>query len=104
MSVIQELVEQNQTVSQKQISILSNIDVMTISSSLKTLIKNDYVRREENQHDGRAYSLVLTRKGKEVLYKTINVVEDIDESFFGKLTGEELSSFKKLLEKIAQSN
>lgn len=84
LSVINYLNESMEEVSQVDVSELSKIDVMTISTSLKTLLKNDYIVRERSTNDSRAYILSLSSKGSDVLGKAMIIVEKVDSEFFKK--------------------
>ncbi|MDR2279005.1 MAG: MarR family winged helix-turn-helix transcriptional regulator [Vagococcus sp.] len=99
LSVINYLNESMEEVSQVDISELSKIDVMTISTSLKTLLKNDYIVRERSTNDSRAYILSLSSKGSDVLGKAMIIVEKVDSEFFKKTdisSKELLTIFKDL--------
>lgn len=99
LSVINYLNESMEEVSQVDISELSKIDVMTISTSLKTLLKNDYIVRERSTNDSRAYILSLSSKGSDVLGKAMIIVEKVDSEFFKKTdisSKELLTIFKNL--------
>lgn len=73
----------NQEVSQSLIIRQSKLDKMTVSKSLKKLVAETYVKRMEHKEDTRAKSVLLTKKGKELVSKLIPIVEKIDEDFFG---------------------
>ena len=84
LSVINYLNESMEEISQVDVSDLSKVDVMTVSTSLKTLLKNDYIIRERSQKDSRAYILLLSDKGHEVLKEAMTAVEKVDNIFFDK--------------------
>ena len=75
----------HQATSQVLIIRQSKLDKMTVSKSLKKLVAQGYVKREEHQQDTRAKSVYLTKKGKELTAKLVPVVEKIDNIFFGTL-------------------
>src|SRR5579862_5467892 len=72
------------TVTQKQVSDLSKIDKMSMSDLVATLLKKKMLKRMSHQKDKRAYSLVLTEKGKRLVLKAVPIVEGIDKDFFTK--------------------
>lgn len=74
------------TVTQKLVCEHSKIDKMSMSDLTATLIKKKMLRRTAHKKDKRAYSLVLTDKGREVVLKAIPVVEGIDAEFFSVKT------------------
>lgn len=81
LSVIAYLEKSSRFISQVDISALSNIDAMTVSTSLKTLSKNGYVITTSCIEDSRANTSALTMNGKEVQLSAIQIVEDIDDHF-----------------------
>ena len=74
------------TVTQKQVSELSKIDKMSMSDLVATLLQKKMLKRTSHDKDKRAYSLVLTDKGRRIVLKSIPVVEGIDAEFFSKET------------------
>ena len=93
------LQDSNEEITQVMISKLSGIDVMTVSQILNLLEKNDFVKRKEHSRDTRAKAVILNKKGEEVLQKTVPLVEQIDEFFFGKLDTDE-EQFKHFLARL----
>lgn len=76
--------EHGQDPTQIAIARLSKLDKMTVSKSLKKLVEQGYIRREESKKDTRAKWVYLTPKGKDLAAKLIPMVERIDAEFFGK--------------------
>lgn len=83
LAVIEELSEQDKTVTQKNISDFSMIDVMTVSSAVRLLVKKGLVSRSQNETDTRANSIVNTDIGKTILCKAVKAVDKVDKTFFG---------------------
>ncbi|EAF6816756.1 MarR family transcriptional regulator [Listeria monocytogenes] len=103
LSVIRFLGISSKNISQSDVSSLSKIDVMTISSSIKTLIKNGYIISKGDPNDSRANNLSLTIKGKDVQHKTMLIIENIDNVFFD-IEGVDLNAFLSNLLIIHDSN
>lgn len=82
LSVVGYLSQQQAEVNQVDISEASKIDTMTISTSIKTLIKNGYLIRQKSAKDSRAYQLELTQEGHVVLSESMKIVEAVDTHFF----------------------
>lgn len=97
LAVINYLTISKEDVSQVDISELSNIDVMTISTSLKALTKNGYVIKDRSLKDARAYVLKLSDSGKSILKESIKAVEAVDALFFN-LPEDEFKQFSTSLE------
>ena len=60
LATIQELSEHDMTATQKEISDFSSIDVMTVSSVLRLLEKNNYITRKPHPKDTRANVIILS--------------------------------------------
>ena len=93
------LSEKEKEVTQIMISKISGIDVMTVSQILNLLEKNDFIKRKVHSKDTRAKSVFLTLKGRKTVEKSVPIVENIDEKFFGVLNTEE-NIFKNFLKKL----
>jgi DNA-binding MarR family transcriptional regulator len=92
--------EHHENPTQIAIARLSKLDQMTVSKSLKKLIAQGYIKREESQKDTRAKWVYLTSQGKELASKLIPLVEDIDAEFFGKASHSEQQSLIQILGKL----
>lgn len=84
---------------------LSKLDKMTVSKSLKKLVVQGYIRREESQKDTRAKWVYLTPKGKDLATKLVPLVEGIDAEFFGKTSKSDQQTLIQILGKLmAETN
>jgi|SRR5579862_3631102 len=91
-------------VSQSLIIRQSKLDKMTVSKALKKLVAEAYVKRIEHKEDTRAKSVLLTKKGKELVSKLIPMVEEIDEEFFGVVKKSERLILIKVLNSLVSNN
>ena len=82
---------------QNTICEMSKLDKMTVSKSLKKLVKANIIRRYEDEKDTRAKILELTQKGKDLTIKIVPLIEAADSKFFGKLSNKKSDILKKLL-------
>ncbi len=82
LAVIEELSEQDKTVTQKNISDFSMIDVMTVSSAVRLLVKKGLIACSRHESDTRANSIVNTDMGKTTLCKAVKAVDKVDKVFF----------------------
>ena len=92
--------EQNIIVTQTTIIEHTRLDKMTVSKSLKTLEKNTFVLRSENEKDTRAKTITLTKSGIKLAIKSVKIVEDIDAKFFSKLNRENREKLNSLFSKL----
>lgn len=74
--------ESENIITQQQVSDFTNIDKMSMSELVTTLITKKMLKREKHVLDKRAYSLSLTKKGYDLAVKTIPIVDAIDKTFF----------------------
>ena len=79
LAVIEELTEQDKTVTQKDFSM---IDVMTVSSTVRLLAKKGLISRSQHETDTRANSIINTEMGKSLLSKAVKAVDKVDKTFF----------------------
>lgn len=93
----------NQEVSQSLIIRQSKLDKMTVSKALKKLVAEGYVKRLEHKEDTRAKSVLLTKKGKELVSKLIPIVEKIDDDFFGVVKKTERLSLINVLNNLVSN-
>lgn len=73
-------------ITQSEVAEFTKIDKMMMSDLVATLIHKKLLRRSPHKNDGRAYSLALTTKGRELVLKAVRIVEEIDAEFFSKET------------------
>lgn len=102
MAILLWFEEHHQDPTQIALARLSKLDKMTVSKSLKKLVLEGYIRREESQKDTRAKWVYLTLKGKELAAKLVPVVEGIDAEFFGKAPTSDLHLLIKILGKLME--
>ncbi len=79
----------------------SKLDKMTVSKALKILVSEGLVYRMEHQKDTRAKSVSLTDQGKALIYKLVPVIEQIDTTFFGRVSDPEQRSLIAILNQLA---
>lgn len=99
LAVTHELNERDAHVTQKEISNLSMIDAMTISTTLRLLEKKNLITRESHPTDTRAKQIRNTEQGEQILQKINPIIESIDSKFFFE-DKNELHVFMKLLNKL----
>lgn len=80
----------------------TKLDKMTVSKSLKKLVEDGYVKRNEHQKDSRAKSALLTNAGKQMVRKLVPIVEGIDGQFFKSLSAAQEKQFISILKQITR--
>ncbi len=81
---------------QQQVSDFTQIDKMTLSTIIKSLLRKKLLAREDHSTDKRAYALNLTETGRAKVLEAIPKVEGIDAKFFSPET-EGLRGLVKIL-------
>lgn len=105
MAILLWFEEHQQDPTQIALARLSRLDKMTVSKSLKKLVIQGYIRREESQKDTRAKWVYLTPKGKDLTIKVVPIVEGIDADFFGKTPKSDQQILIQILGKLmAETN
>ncbi|MBA3814278.1 MAG: winged helix-turn-helix transcriptional regulator [Alphaproteobacteria bacterium] len=100
MAVLLWFEEHHQDPTQIAVARLSKLDQMTVSKSLKKLIAQGYIKREESPKDTRAKWVYLTIKGKELISQLVPVVEGIDAAFFGAVRKGDQQTLIQILGKL----
>lgn len=90
----------NQEVSQNIIIRQSKLDKMTVSKSLKKLVAEGYVQRNEHKEDTRIKTVSLTIKGKKLASKLVPIVEQIDATFFETIKKNDQQAFISILRNL----
>ena len=103
LAVIFHLDKSNKKTTQKNISNISMIDIMTISKTVRLMQVKKLIVRTEDPQDSRAKIMKITKIGMETLEKAIPAVESIDKNFF-MLSNKELGNFMDLMTKLKLYN
>ena len=88
------------TCTQNSIAEAMEISAATVAVSIKKLEKGGYIEKRISQSDGRSNVLALTGKGEEVVEKSKEMFERVDEEMFASVTEEEQQQFHCLMERI----
>jgi len=91
-----------ESLTQVQLAERAQADPMMTSQVVRRLEADGLVRRKSSQHDKRAFELQATKKGIELVYQAIQVVEGVDQDFFGALAAER-PSFVNMMRKLVYS-
>jgi MarR family transcriptional regulator, transcriptional regulator for hemolysin len=92
--------ENNQGVSQKRLSELTELDPMTLVRILDRMEADGWVQRRFDPADRRAHTLWLTSKAKPVLDHIAQLIADTRTEALQGLSNEERSKLLELLERL----
>lgn len=100
---ILDFIDQDNTLSQNELSKNLGKDKTTISRTLDALEKKSYIIRIPTQEDKRVKTINLTSEGQRVLDKTKIVIENFREAMIEDLSEDEVDIMFKLLDKISNN-
>lgn len=90
----------NDGANQEQLIEVLNYDKSVMARIIKSLVELDFIERQVNLKDKRAYELYLTDKIDEVKPIIFDLLKEWDKSLMGFLTEEELLLLNGTIEKI----
>lgn len=94
------ILEKNEGISQIQISKEIGNDKAMSARTINKLIEGNFVYREQDKKDSRAYKLYLTPKAKEVIPKIREEIQIVVDLITEDLSEEEMSVTMESLKKI----
>lgn len=90
----------NGEMNQKKLSDEMSVKESSVSSIVKTMIKNDFIYKEQSKTDGRNQILKATDKGKEICEKLKSTAKRVEEELYGHLSETERAELIALLKKL----
>ena len=100
--VAMKILAEHPDISQKELSGQMQRDPNTVKAIVDRLLKKDYVKREPNQVDRRAFLLQLTMSGKELVDKLAAEDERENRQLELELGEADTDNMKKMLLKIEE--
>ena len=85
--------EQGERPTQVRLAEQAGTDIKMTSQVIRTLEQKGLVEREVDQVDTRARRLRVTRRGKQLAPRAIDVVEAVDAEFFSEVSSPEAVNF-----------
>lgn len=90
----------NGEMNQKRLSDEMSVKESSVSSIVKTMVKNNFIYKEQSKSDGRNQILKATEKGKEVCEKLKNTAKRVEEELYGHLSETEREELINILKKL----
>ncbi|MDO5388444.1 MAG: winged helix DNA-binding protein [Clostridia bacterium] len=90
----------NNSVNQKAISREMHVKESSVSSIVKTMVKNGFISKEQSKDDARNYIIKLTDKGREIAYILKSLAEQVEEEIYERLSNDEKENLIKILKKL----
>lgn len=94
---------ENPGISQEDLAKFYQVDKGAIAKSVRRMEDLDYIRREQNPEDRRAYCLFPTKKAQELVVFCREDIRRMERAFEESLTPEEVETFKRLLIRITDN-
>lgn len=93
---IDNLTNLNKHITQKLLSDETNIDVMTISTTLKCLERKSLIQIKKNKKDARANEISNTLIGNSILEEAKEIIKSLNKELFRK-TNPDIKNLSKIL-------
>lgn len=98
--VVLEALFEKEEISQKELALILDKDQNTVKAIVDKLEKNDYIKKEVNSKDKRAFKLYLTKKSK-INYPLIKSEEEkITSNLLNNIPFHSTTEFSSFLEKM----
>ena len=88
------------TINQRDLSMKLNVSPATVTVSIKNLVKEGYIIKQNLEKDNRYNMLEITDKGKGIVEKSLAIFDSIDEKMFRSFSDEELSTLNNMLTRM----
>jgi len=97
------IIHEHQNIMQKEVSILQRVDQTTMGQIIDQLEEKHLVMRIKHPEDRRAYCLVLTDEGRELITSLWTKMKHCEDIFLQKLNQDEITQLFKLLDIIEKA-
>jgi DNA-binding MarR family transcriptional regulator len=94
------IIHEHQNITQKEVALLQRVDQTTMGQIIDQLEEKQLVMRVKHPADRRAYCLVLTNKGRELITSLWVEMKHCEDVFLEKLNRDEITQLFKLLDII----
>jgi DNA-binding MarR family transcriptional regulator len=101
--VLLKRIGEREKINQRELAELTFKDPASVTRTLDLLEKNGLVRRESMEGDRRAYHLLLTASGVELVERITPVAQAVRARGLRNISADELEQFKQTLHKIYEN-
>lgn len=98
--VILKRISEREALNQREVAAVTGKDPASITRTLDLLAKKAWVERQEIANDRRAYQVVLTDEGKDLVERLTPLAKETREAGLNGIAAEEFEQFKLTLNKI----
>ena len=93
----------HQDCSQTELAEKLEISPAAVAVSLKKLEKSGYISRQCDSRDNRVNQIVITEKGQDMIHRSVEYFQDIDENMLKGFSEQELQELNGLLVRMLQN-
>lgn len=101
--VILKRISEREALNQREVAAVTGKDPASITRTLDLLAKKAWVERQEIANDRRAYQVVLTDEGKDLVERLTPLAKETREAGLNGIAAEEFEQFKLTLNKIFEN-
>lgn len=101
--VILKRISEREALNQREVAAVTGKDPASITRTLDLLAKKAWVERQEIANDRRAYQVVLTDEGKDLVERLTPLAKETREAGLNGIAAEEFEHFKLTLNKIFEN-
>ena len=98
--ILRALMNNGGSMNQKQISECAHISAPAVTNAIKRLLKQGLVEKRVSEQDMRVTIISITELGEKKMNNFKEQLGTYDEDCFAGISGEELDTFEKILDKI----
>lgn len=98
--VVLKRISEREALNQREVAAVTGKDPASITRTLDLLAKKAWVERQEIANDRRAYQVVLTDEGKDLVERLTPLAKETREAGLNGIAAEEFEQFKLTLNKI----
>lgn len=93
----------HQDCSQTELAEKLEISPAAVAVSLKKLEKSGYISRQCDSRDNRVNQIVITEKGQDMIHRSVEYFQEIDENMLKGFSEQELQELSGLLVRMLQN-
>lgn len=91
------------SISQKELAARLQVSQATVAVSLKKLVKEGYVEKQNQEDDNRFNVITITEKGKGIIERSVKIFDNIDENMLRGFSDEEINTLFSLLKRVSNN-
>ena len=96
-------ISKNPQRSQKELAEKMKVSTAAVAVSLKKLEKGGYIIRETDAEDTRLNQVVITKKGEDVVRKSMEIFKKTDARLFEGFSKEEIIELAEILDRLTEN-